>query len=158
MTAAPRTTPASAKPIRATIWKRIYGRVGAHWKALALAGLTMAGAAATQPTLAILMKPLLDGGFSGAKPYYVWSLPLAVISLVLVRGLCTFCSDYVLSWVANNVLRDLRRDMFDRLLCLPDSDFKRGDTGLLLNRFTVETTIVVNSATEVATAIIREGL
>ena len=144
--------------MHATIWKRIYSRVGSHWKALVLAGLTMAGAAATQPTLAIIMKPLLDGGFSGAKPYYVWSLPLAVISLVLLRGICTFCSDYLLSWTANNVLRDLRRDMFGRLLCLPDRDFKRGDTGLLLNRFTVETTIVVNSATDVITAIVREGL
>lgn len=120
--------------------------------------LAMAGAAATQPALAVIMKPLLDGGFSGAKPSYVWSLPLALVGLVLARGLCAFGSGYLLAWTANNVLRDLRRDMFDRLLRLPDRDFKRGDTGLLLNRFTVETTIVVNSATEVITALVREGL
>ena len=158
MTAASRNAPAGSHPVRAELWKRIYVRVGAHWKALLLAVLAMAGAAATQPTLAVMMKPLLDGGFSGAKPYYVWSLPLAVIGLVLLRGLCTFSSDYLLSWIANNVLRDLRRDMFDRLLRLPDADFKRGDTGLLLNRFTVEANIVVGSSTEVATAIVREGL
>ncbi|HEX7747758.1 MAG TPA: lipid A export permease/ATP-binding protein MsbA [Bordetella sp.] len=158
MTAASSQPSVDARPVQRTIWKRIYSRVGSQWKALVLAVLTMAGAAATQPTLAIIMKPLLDGGFSGAKPSYVWSLPLAVIGLVLVRGLCTFCSGYLLAWTANNVLRDLRRDMFDRLLRLPDSDFKRGDTGLLLNRFTVETTIVVSSATEVVTAIVREGL
>jgi subfamily B ATP-binding cassette protein MsbA len=150
--------PAGSQPVRSQIWKRIYTRLAVHWKALVLAGITMAGAAATQPTLAVLMKPLLDNGFSGAKPHYVWSLPLTIIGLMLLRGLCTFCSDYLLSWSANNVLRDLRRDMFNRLLRLPDGDFKRGDTGLLLNRFTVETNIVVGSANEVATAIIREGL
>jgi ATP-binding cassette, subfamily B, bacterial MsbA len=158
LTAASSQPTADVRPVQGTIWKRIYSRVGSQWKALVLAVVTMAGAAATQPTLAIIMKPLLDGGFSGAKPSYVWSLPLAVIGLVLLRGLCTFCSGYLLAWTANNVLRDLRRDMFDRLLRLPDSDFKRGDTGLLLNRFTVETTIVVNSATDVITAIVREGL
>jgi subfamily B ATP-binding cassette protein MsbA len=45
---------------------RIYSRVGAYWKGLFIAALCMAGAAATQPTLALAMKPLLDEGFSGA--------------------------------------------------------------------------------------------
>ena len=53
------------------MWARIYTRVGTYWKGLAVAILFMAGAAATQPTLAVAMKPLLDEGFSGAKPEYV---------------------------------------------------------------------------------------
>ena len=59
------------------------------------------------------MKPLLDEGFSGVKPHYVWSLPLAVVGLIFVRGVCNFFSDYLLAWVANNVLLGMRRDMFE---------------------------------------------
>jgi len=111
----------------------------------------MAGAAATQPTLAVAMKPLLDEGFSGAKPEYVWQVPIVIIGLIFLRGLCNFFSDYLLAWVANNVLLGVRRDMFEKLLTMPDSEFKKGDTGRLLNRFTVDAGNVTSYATEVIT-------
>ena len=123
-----------------------------------LAILLMAGAAATQPTLAVIMKPLLDEGFSGVKPHYVWSLPLAVVGLIFVRGVCNFFSDYLLAWVANNVLLGMRRDMFERLLGLPDADFKTGDTGRLLNRFTIDAGNVTGYATDVISVLVRETL
>src|SRR5690606_33954149 len=111
-----------------------------------------------QPALAVIMKPLLDDGFSGNKPYYIWAIPAAVIGLMLVRGLCTFSSNYVLAWVANNMLLGIRREMFERLLSLPDSEFRRGDTGRLLNRFTIDAGNVTGLATEVITVIVRESL
>ncbi len=40
--------------------------------------------------LAVIMKPLLDEGFSGARPYYVWAIPLAVVGLIFLRGVCNF--------------------------------------------------------------------
>ena len=132
--------------------------MGAYWKGLVLAILLMAGAAATQPTLAVIMKPLLDEGFSGVKPHYVWSLPLAVVGLIFVRGVCNFFSDYLLAWVANNVLLGMRRDMFERLLGLPDADFKTGDTGRLLNRFTIDAGNVTGYATDVISVLVRETL
>ena len=118
----------------------------------------MAGAAATQPTLAVAMKPLLDEGFSGAKPEYVWQVPLAIIGLITLRGVCNFFSDYLLAWVANNVLLGVRADMFEKLLSMPDSEFKKGDTGRLLNRFTVDAGNVTGYATEVLTVLVRESL
>lgn len=125
---------------------------------MALAILLMAGAAATQPTLAVIMKPLLDDGFNGTKPYFVWAIPLAVVGLIFLRGICNFFSDYLLAWVANNVLLGMRRDMFERLLGLPDADFKRGDTGRLLNRFTIDAGNVTGYATDVLTVLVRETL
>jgi subfamily B ATP-binding cassette protein MsbA len=118
----------------------------------------MTGAAVTQPTLAVAMKPLLDEGFSGAKPEYVWQVPLVIVGLILFRGICNFFSDYLLAWVANNVLLGVRRDMFEKLLTMPDSDFKKGDTGRLLNRFTVDAGNVTSYATEVLRVIVRETL
>lgn len=137
---------------------RIYSRVGVYWKGLAVAVLCMAGAAVTQPTLALAMKPLLDEGFSGAKPEYVWQVPIVIVSLIFSRGIFNFFSDYLLAWVANNVLLGVRRDMFEKLLTMPDSEFKKGDTGRLLNRFTVDAGNVTTYATEVITVLVRESL
>src|SRR5690606_28699029 len=81
-----------------------------------------------------------------------------VIGLMLIRGLCSFASTYLLAWVANNMLLGLRKEMFDRLLSLSDEHFKRGDSGRLLNRFTIDSGVVTGIATEVITVLVREIL
>lgn len=158
LNSASRTAAANADPVRPDLWRRVYSRVGTHWKGLVLAVLLMAGAAATQPTLALMMKPLLDDGFAGAKPNYVWLIPVSVVGLITLRGICNFFSDYLLAWVANNVLLGMRRDMFERLLDMPDSEFKRGDTGRLRNRFTIDAGNVTGYATDVITVLVKETL
>jgi subfamily B ATP-binding cassette protein MsbA len=140
------------------VWKRIYVRLGPYWKGVVAALVLLSVAAATQPTLAVIMKPLLDGGFTGKHPSYIWSIPLAVIGLMLLRGICSFFSDYLLAWVANNLLLGMRRDMFERLLGMPDQEFKNGETGRLLNRFTIDAGNVASSATTVITVLVRETL
>ena len=67
MNSAARKATLGSEPVKAELWGRIYKRVGAYWKGLVLAILLMAGAAATQPTLAVIMKPLLDEGFPASS-------------------------------------------------------------------------------------------
>lgn len=149
---------AETDPVKFDLWRRVYGRLGPYWKAVALAVALVTVAAATQPTLAVIMKPLLDNGFSGQHPSYVWSIPLAVVGLIFLRGIASYLSSYLFAWVANNMLLGLRRDMFARLLGLSDADFKRGESGRLLNRFTVDAGNVTSLATDVITVLIRETL
>lgn len=158
MKSATRTPPATHEPVKFDLWRRIYGRLGPYWKAVVLAIALVTVAAATQPTLAVIMKPLLDDGFSGQHPSYVWLIPLAVIGLMFLRGIASYFSSYLFAWVANNMLLSLRRDMYSRLLHLSDGEFKKGETGRLLNRFTVDAGNVTNLATDVITTLIRETL
>jgi len=144
--------------VHPAMWRKIYSRMRPYWKAVALAILLLSVAAATQPTLAVLMKPLLDDGFSGGEPSYIWSIPLALVGLMLLRGLCSFTSAYLLAWVANNMLLGIRRDMFERLLKFSDVTFKRSDKGRLLNRFTIDAGNVTGLATQVITVVVRETL
>lgn len=150
--------PAHADPVKFDLWRRIYVRLGKYWKAVVVAFILLSISAATQPTLAIIMKPLLDDGFTGEKPSYIWSIPTLVVGLMLVRGICTFGSSYVMAWITNNLLLGIRREMFQRLLGLPDAEFRSGDTGRLLNRFTIDAGNVSGLATEVITVITRETL
>lgn len=151
-------TTAGAEAPKTYLWRRIYSRLGTYWKAVVLAVALVSVAAATQPTLAVIMKPLLDEGFTGAKPEYIWTIPLAVVGLMLLRGLASYASSYLLAWVANNMLLGLRREMFQRLLGLSDEDFRKGDSGRLLNRFTIDAGTVTGLAAEVITVVIRESL
>lgn len=148
----------TSQPVKSYLWRQIYSRVLKYWKGLALGMVCLVGVAASQPLLAVLMKPMLDGGFNGDKPNYVWQVPLVIIALFVTRGVLSFVSEYLLSWVANSVLADLRKEMFDRLLRLPDSYFKRMGSSVLLNRFVVDASTVMQLATDVITTLFRETL
>ncbi|WP_256445173.1 lipid A export permease/ATP-binding protein MsbA [Verticiella alkaliphila] len=145
-------------PVRRELWRRIYAHVRPYWHGMAVGLLFTAGVAATHPLLALLLKPLIDEGFSGEKPSYIWALPLVLVGLFVLRGACAFLSNYLMAWVANNVLRDLRRDMFSRMLKLPDSDVRRFGSSALLNRFTIDSVTVMQHATEVLATLVREFL
>ena len=147
-----------AAPVKFDLWRRIYSRVGKYWHAVVLAVVLVSISAATQPTLAIITKPLLDEGFTGERPQFIWAIPLAVIGLIFLRGVTSYFSSYLLAWVANNMLLGIRRDMFDRLLGMSDEDYRRSDTGRLLNRFTIDASNVSEYATEVITVLVRESL
>lgn len=142
----------------ADVWQRIYQRVAPYWKLTIVALILVVIVAATKPVLALIMEPLLDEGFSGVKPHYVWSIPLVIVLLMFVRGVASFGSDYLLALIANNMLRTMRADMFKKLLTLPDVYFKRGDTGRLLNRFTIDAGTMATVATEVITVLVRETI
>lgn len=144
--------------IEARMWRRIYSRLRPYWKIIVIAVLLVSVVSATKPLLAVIMKPLLDEGFTGAKLYYIWLLPLSVVGIMFVRGLASYASSYLLALVANNMLRNLRTEMFQSLLSLPDSRFKQGDTGRLLNRFTIDAGTLTDVATEVITVLVREVL
>lgn len=149
---------AHSRPVAKELWLLIYKRLGVYWKAGIVAlGLT-AIASSTQPLLAIIMKPLLDDGFSGNKPSYIWSIPLAIIVIMLLRGICSYFGEYLMSWMANNMLLGLRRDMFERLLNMADARFRMIDHGRLLNRFTIDANKVSSRAAEVIQVLVRESL
>jgi subfamily B ATP-binding cassette protein MsbA len=123
---------------------------------LALAGMVVA--AATEPLLPALMKPLLDQGFVAKTGLEVWYVPAAIIAIFMMRGVATFTSNYALSWVANKVLADMRREMFGHMLRLPASDFEREASGLLISKIVFEVNNVTIAATRVLTTVVRDSL
>ncbi len=154
----PESNLTDSQPVRLEMWRQIYLRLGKDWKVALLALLLLSVASATQPLLAVIMKPLLDEGFTGARPSYIWSIPLAVVGLMLLRGITTFGGTYLMSWVANNLLLGLRSEMFERLMAMSDETFRSRDHGRLLNRFTIDAGNVAGLSTEVIRVIVRESL
>src|SRR5690625_2727232 len=142
----------------AEIWRRIYKRLLPYGKVIVLAVILVSVVSAAKPLMAVIMKPLLDEGFTGAKPAYVWQIPLLVVIIMIVRGAESYGSSYLLAWAANNMLLRLREQMFERLLGLPDATFRQGDSGRLLNRFTIDANTMTSVATEVITVVVREIL
>ena len=114
--------------------------------------------AATETAFPALMKLLMDKGFSRGSGFQIWWVPAGVIGLFLLRGLAAFVASYTMQWVSNNVLRDIRIAMFDKLLLMPSKSFDSKSGGKLLSRLVSDTQMVLYAATSVLTVLVRDSL
>ncbi|QXL83161.1 lipid A export permease/ATP-binding protein MsbA [Comamonas sp. NLF-1-9] len=111
-TAGPAGAPAPTLRARLRRLQPYFGDQRLEW---AVALLTTIVAAATEPLIPALLKPLLDEGFTeGSLP--LWLVPVAIIGVFLVRGLAQFSGKYALARIANEGMVRLRAVLFQRLL------------------------------------------
>ncbi|HUP08146.1 MAG TPA: lipid A export permease/ATP-binding protein MsbA [Caldimonas sp.] len=94
-------------------------------------------AAATQPAIPAMLKPLLDSGFK-ARTLDLWLVPVAIVGLFIVNGIGGFAAQYGLSWSANRAILAMRGAMFERLLYAEPALFTRHSASSLTNTLTYE--------------------
>ena len=117
----------------------------------AMAIAAAATAAATEPMLPALLKIVLDKGFGGTRSFALWMVPVAIISLYIVRGLAAFVAQYALAWAANRGVLSLRETMFARLLNAAPGLFTQHSASSLTNTMVYE---VQNGATWLVQALL----
>ena len=137
--------------------KRLYTYIAPMRWALGLIVLLSVGVALTEAGFTALMKPLLDRGFSGKASQYVWLMPLGIIFIFVVRGVMTFITSYLVQWLTQTALAQLRRDMFAKLLQLPDATFKQERSAAMMVKFTTDAANALGSLSELAITSLRDG-
>jgi subfamily B ATP-binding cassette protein MsbA len=146
--------PASSR----ALYFRLLGYVRPYWKVFALAVLAMVGTAATEPVFPAIMKYLLDNGFKTGDARLVWAIPLGIVLLFVVRGVLSFCTGYLMTWISTKLVTDIRREMFARILLLPAQTFHHQSAGKFISRVLYDVNNVNQAATNVLVAAIRESL
>jgi subfamily B ATP-binding cassette protein MsbA len=143
-----------------TLYLRLLSYVRPHARVFVLAMLGMIAAAATEPLLPALIKPLLDGGFgpSNADRWPPILYAAAILGVFVVRGVLTFSSSYCLAWVSNRVVLDLRGAMFSRLVRFPTRFFDDNSSGVLLSKVAYDVNNVSAASTSVLTVALQDSI
>ena len=84
-------------------------------------------------------------------------VPVAIVSIVFLRGLGTFFGNYFINFAATTMIYNLRRDLFDQLLKLPSQFYDRNAFGRLVAKLTFHVTQVTGAATDAVKVVFREG-
>ena len=132
-----------------------------HWpykKRLAVAFIAMIVTAATEPVVPYIFQVLLDKGFVGKPAFSLWLVPVAVIGIFFIRGIATFTSSYMMTWVSTRILNELRRQMFARMLDLPLHFYATNTVGKVINSMMFEVQQIIDMVTKVFTSILRSAL
>ncbi|RJX32174.1 MAG: lipid A export permease/ATP-binding protein MsbA [Oxalobacter sp.] len=125
---------------------------------MVVAFFAMIVAAATEPVAPMLLQQLLDRGFVGNPDFSLWWVPIIAIGLMVVRGAAIYLSTYMMAWTTTNILNELRRQMFERLLNVPAGYFGGTSVGQVINSIMFEVQQITGMVTNVFTSIVRSSL
>ena len=125
--------------------------------------------ASTQPMLAGILKYFVDGlGNPEAAlfpnvPYLrglqlLQAVPLLIVLIAAWQGLGSYLGNFFLAKVSLGLIHDLRVELFNKLLVLPNRYFDTHNSGHLISRITFNVTMVTGAATDAIKTVIREGL
>ena len=114
--------------------------------------------AATEPAMPALLKPTLDEGFLEHDLDKVALMSVLLVGIFLVRGLAAYASAFTMAWVAGKVVMDLRTQLFDKLLSLPNTYFDAHPSAQLISKITFDANQVTEAASYVLTVLIKDSL
>jgi len=140
------------------VYKRLLGYTLQYKLVFFLAILAMAVFAVTDTAFAAMIKPLLDGSFIEKDPETIRNFPLFLIALFFARSVAGFLSTYGMAWVGRNVVKNIRNEMFHKLVHTPTRTYDSSSSGELISKLTYDTEQVAEAATKAITVIVRDGL
>jgi subfamily B ATP-binding cassette protein MsbA len=125
---------------------------------LALALIGMILTAATEPMFPAVMRLLLDRGFVGKPTLQLWMVPAGVIGIFILRGMSTFLTNYMMTWVSSTLLNEMRGEIFSRVLEVPAAFYASRTVGKVINSMMFETQQIIDMVRNVLTSLVRDSL
>jgi ATP-binding cassette, subfamily B, bacterial MsbA len=140
------------------IYRRMLKYLKPYGGKLVLAGICMIGVAGLTAYLASLVKPALDDIFVEKNSSMLVWIPALVGLVYMLKGACDFGQYYLMSFIGQSIIRDLREQMFVRLEEMSVGFFVRHSTGELLSRMSNDVTLVQGAMTSAITGMVRDAV
>lgn len=105
-----------------------------------------------------LLKPIMDDGFVNRDQFLIKWLPLALVIVMFVRGLGQFVDTYTMAWIGRRIVYDLRTQLFDRHLHLPESYFDTHPTANLVSQLVFDCEQVSKASTQAIRVLVRDSI
>lgn len=158
------------------VYLRLLRYVIPYWGLFAISVVGFLIFASTQPMLGYILKYFVDGlsnpegslfaGVPWLLEHAPWlaqlkllqAVPLLIVLIALWQGIGSFLGNYYLARVSMGLVQDLRVELFNNLLTLPNRYFDNHNSGHLISRITYNVTMVTGAATDAIKVVVREGM
>lgn len=142
----------------AQIYRRLLGYAKPYWLVFIASVVAMFVTGATEGGLAALIKSLVDGGFIEQDPTTIKLIPFILIAIFLLRGAASFVTGYGLGWISRHVVKNIRAEMFQKLIHLPTHYYDQNTSGKLMAKLIYDVEQVANATTRAVLVLIRDSL
>lgn len=108
--------------------------------------------------IAYMIEPLMKKVFSENNTQILQLLPIGVILLFTIRGLCRYANDYFIRTAGQLAVQDVRNKIYTHCLKLNLGVFHKRQTGMLMSRVISDVNMMQDGVAAVVTAVFREGV
>lgn len=139
------------------LYRRLLEFLKPYWLKLVLAMVFMSLVAATNGLTAFIVKPVLDKIFFEKNAEMLYLIPVGVILLYLVKGAFEYLQAYLMGYVGQRVITDIRNLVFRSLQRQPLSFFDKTPTGTSISRIINDVSLVQSTVSDAFTAILKDA-
>src|SRR6185436_1152612 len=138
------TTEPKPKPSvkRLGILTRLFGLMAPYTGRFAVATIALFVGSGAQLLYPQALRLVVDTGISAKSLERIDLIALALVGVFLAQSLLTWLRHYLMSWLGERIVADLRGRVFQRLLQLPLSWFQERRTGEITGRLAADVAIV----------------
>jgi subfamily B ATP-binding cassette protein MsbA len=129
-----------------------------YWGRMAIAALFSTGVGAMDGAFAYLVEPLLKKIFAEKNLLVFSFLPVGIILLFLIRGVCRYVNDYLMKTAGQLAIQDVRNEIYSRNMRLSLGFFQRQTTGGMMSRVLNDVGLMQSGVGSVITGVFRDGL
>ena len=141
---------------------QLYGRliltIRPYRSVVALSVLAMVIAAALEPVLPALLKPLVDQNLIAKNTETQWWVPVALVLSFLAKGVAEYVANVASQWIANKAITDLRRQVFAHQMELPLAEHMAQSQGRMLSRLLYDIPQVGAALSSAWIVVVRDTL
>jgi len=139
------------------LYLRLLKFVKPYWVKLALAMAFMSLVAGTNGLIAFIVKPVLDNIFFDKNASMLYIMPIGIILIYLLKGVFEYLQAYLMGFVGQKVVNDIRNLLFKALQRQPLSFFDKTPTGVNISRVTNDVSLVQSTVSDAFTAIMKDA-
>jgi subfamily B ATP-binding cassette protein MsbA len=139
------------------LYLRLLTYVKPYWKKLLFAMIFMSLVAGVNGLTAYIVKPVLDNIFFEKNAAMLSIIPFGVIIMYLCKGVFDYFQAYLMGFVGQRVITDIRNQVFNALQKQPLSFFDKTPTGTIISRIINDVTLVQSTVSDAFTAILKDS-
>ena len=136
---------------------KIIKMVSQHWKRLLLAALCMVAVAGANGAMAFLVKPVMDDIFIAKDREMLLLIPGLAILVFFLKGAGSYGSEYLMNHIGERIIRQMRDELYAKIIDLPIEFIHREKTGALMSRITNDVNIVKGMVSTAVISLFRDS-
>ncbi|MCD6256751.1 ABC transporter ATP-binding protein [Candidatus Aerophobetes bacterium] len=146
------------KQIKNGIYARLLTFVKPYWKRFILALLCMVFTGGLSAVMLWLIKDMVDKVLLNKNIFLLNLIPFLIIGISLLQGVFNYGQRYLMHWIGQKVVFDIRNKLYSHLQRLSLSFFSHKPVGEIISRLTSDITTMQNALSRAIGDIVKEGV
>ncbi|MCL5673026.1 MAG: ABC transporter ATP-binding protein/permease [Deltaproteobacteria bacterium] len=140
------------------ILKKLLPYMRPYKNRLIMALISMSIVSLLTGTLAYIVKPLINDIFVSKSFEELILIPLLVIAIFIAKGIFYYMEAYYTGYVGQNIIRNIRNDVYKSIVNLPITKLNKIPTGVFIARITYDVNLIQHTVSNALSAIAKDIL